>query len=149
MTVVEDRIYSAFASIASSLGYSDIHGRIISALLVADKPLCLQDLSRKTKYSDSAISLSLDLLELVGIIKKRKNMGDRKLYITLEGDLIEGLRRALTLKIQKEIITTLAEFEKYKYDKKNEHIISVFEKEIKRLQEYVDRLASVEIPKKE
>ena len=147
MTAVEDRIYSAFASIASSLGYSDIHGRIISALLVANKPMPLQELSRKTKYSDSAISLSLDLLELVGIIKKRKNMGDRKLYITLEGDLLEGLRRALTLKIQKEIIATLSEFEKYK-DKKNEHIISVFEKEIKRLQEYVDRLASVEIPKK-
>ncbi|MBI2076009.1 MAG: ArsR family transcriptional regulator [Candidatus Aenigmarchaeota archaeon] len=148
MAEVEDRIYSAFASIASSLGYSDIHGRIISALLVANKPMSLQELSRKTKYSDSAISLSLDLLELVGIIKKRKNMGDRKLYITLEGDLLEGLRRALTLKIQKEIITTLAEFETYKNDKKNDHIISVFEKEIKRLQEYVDRLAGVEIPKK-
>lgn len=148
MAEVEDRIYSAFASIASSLGYSDIHGRIISALMVANKPMSLQELSRKTKYSDSAISLSLDLLELVGIIKKRKNMGDRKLYITLEGDLLEGLRRALTLKIQKEIITTLAEFETYKNDKKNDHIISVFEKEIKRLQEYVDRLAGVEIPKK-
>lgn len=117
MTEVEEHIYSAFASIASSLGYSDVHGRIISALLVSDKPLSLQELSRKTKYSDSAISLSLDLLELVGLIKKRKNLSDRKLYITLEGDLLEGLRRALTFKIQKEIISTLAEFERYK-DKK-------------------------------
>lgn len=150
MENVEEKIFRTFASVASSLGYSDVHGRIIAVLLAAGKPLSLQELSRRTGYSDSAISLSLDLLELVGIIRKRKNIGDRKLYVLLEGDLIEGLRRAMMLKLQKEIITSLAELEGYKNpsDLKTLKTIEVLEKEIKRLQGYVNRLSEVEIPKK-
>lgn len=150
MENVEERIFRTFASVASSLGYSDVHGRVLAVLLVADKPLSLQDLSKKTGYSDSAISLSLDLLELVGIIKKRKNIGDRKLYVSLEGDLIEGLRRALMFKLQKEILVSLGEFEDYKNlnDVKTSRTIEILENEIKRLQQYVNSLSEVEIPKK-
>jgi len=151
MENVEERIFRTFASVASSLGYSDVHGRVLAVLLVADKPLSLQELSKKTGYSDSAISLSLDLLELVGIIKKRKNIGDRKLYVSLEGDLIEGLRRALMLKLQKEILISLDEFEDYKNlnDVKTRRTIEILENEIKRLQQYVNSLSGVEIPKKQ
>ena len=150
MENVEEKIFRTFASVASSLGYSDVHGRILAVLLVADKPLSLQELSKKTGYSDSAISLSLDLLELVGIIRKRKNVGDRKLYVILEGDLLEGLRRALMLKLQKDIVVSLAEFENYRNlnDGKTLRTIEILEKEIKRLQDYVNQLAEVGIPKK-
>lgn len=151
MENAEERILRTFASVASSLGYSDVHGRILAVLLAADKPLSLQELSRKTGYSDSAISLSLDLLELVGLIRKIKNIGDRKLYVSLEGDLLDGLRRALMLKVQKEIIVSLAEFENYKNlnDAKTKRTIEILEKEIRRLQQYVNSLAEVEIPKKQ
>lgn len=148
---IEEKIFTTFASVASSLGYSDVHGRILAVLLAAGRPLSLQELSRKSGYSDSAISLSLDLLELVGIIKKRKNIGDRKLYVSLEGDLLEGLRRVLMLKLQKEIVISLAEFENYKNlnDAKALRTIEILEKEIKRLQDYVNQLAEVGIPKKQ
>ncbi len=148
MERLEEKILTTFAAVANSLGYSDVHGRILGVLLVAGKPLSLQDLSKRTGYSDSAVSLSLDLLELIGIIKKRKNMGDRRLYISLEGDLLEGLRRAFLLKIQKEIISSLAEFEQQKNVNGARRTIEILEKEIRRLQEYVNRLAEVEIPKK-
>ena len=150
MEDVEEKIFRTFASVASSLGYSDVHGRVLAVLLVADKSLSLQELSKKTGYSDSAISLSLDLLELVGIIKKRKNVGDRKLYVSLEGDLLEGLRRALMLKLQKEILFSLGEFEDYRNlnDVKTKRTIEILENEIKRLQQYVNSLAEVGIPKK-
>ncbi len=67
---IEEHIYSTFASIASAIGYSEVHGRIIAALLVSDRPLSLEELSKKTNYSLAAISLSLDLLEIIGMIKK-------------------------------------------------------------------------------
>lgn len=142
---VEDRIHATFAATATSIGYNEVHGRIISALLVENKPLSLQELSRKTGYSLASISLSLDLLELVGIIRKSKQ--NRRIYAKIEGDILEGLRNAMLLKIQKNIIITLAEFEKYKSNKKAKKTITVLEKEIKRLQNYVDRLAEVKLPK--
>jgi DNA-binding transcriptional regulator GbsR (MarR family) len=86
---IEKDIYSCFASIATTIGYSEIHGRIIAALTVSGKKMSLQELADKTGYSISTLSLSLDLLEFFGMVKKIKNAGDRKLYIELHGDLLE------------------------------------------------------------
>ena len=145
---VQEKIFTTFSSIATSLGYSEVHGRIIAALLVNNNPISLQELSESTGYSPAAISLSLDLLELVGMIRKIKNAGDRKLYVRLDGDLLEGLRNALLLKLQKEIITTKFEIEKYT-EEDGTDAIQKLKKELDRLQQYVDELAKVEIPKRE
>ena len=145
---VQEKIFTTFSSIATSLGYSEVHGRIIAALLVNNNPVSLQELSESTGYSPAAISLSLDLLELVVMIRKIKNAGDRKLYVRLDGDLLEGLRNALLLKLQKEIITTKFEIEKYT-EEDGTDAVQKLKKELDRLQQYVDELAKVEIPKRE
>ncbi|MEM7826756.1 MAG: hypothetical protein QXQ40_00850 [Candidatus Aenigmatarchaeota archaeon] len=146
----EKRIYSLFANITSSIGYSDIHGRIIALMLAERKPLSLQELSRKTNYSLGSISLSLDLLEFFGLIKKFKRFGDRKVYVKLDGDLLSALRNAVLLKVEKNITEALNEFEKYKKikDRKTVKTISVLEKEIRRLEKYIKELSKVKIPKR-
>lgn len=147
---IEDKIYSTFAAVASSIGYSEVHGRIIAALLVNNKPLSLPELCKKTKYSMAAISISLDLLEIVGIVKKIKNPKDRKIYAKLEGDIIEGLRNALLFKIQKEIYSTLNELKNYKKDdisNESKDAIKKLEKEVKRLGIYIESLSKVSVPK--
>jgi DNA-binding transcriptional regulator GbsR (MarR family) len=151
---IERDIYSSFASIASTIGYSEIHGRIIAALMVSEKKLSLQDLSKKTGYSISTLSLSLDLLEFFGMIKKIKNAGDRKLYIELHGDLLEGLKRAFVVKIQKSITDGLNRFEEYKENLKNSkdknskrvmEVLNILEEEIKRLDKYINILAKLRL----
>lgn len=150
MDNIPDSIHDTFTAVASSLGYSEVHGRIISALIVADRALSMEELAKTTGYSPASISLSLDLLELIGIIKKFKQRGDRKLYVKLDGDLIEGLRKAMLFKLQKEITKTLNEFEIYRNvaDEKSRKTLKLLEKEVVRLQEYVDRLSKVPVPKK-
>ncbi len=146
---VEKEIYSSFAAVASALGYSEVHGRIIAALLVEDKPFPLQKLSKKTGYSLAAVSLSLDLLELLGIVRKQKKSGDRKVYAVMDGDLVEGIRNALLLKAQKELALAFQRFQSQKKsaDAKNRKTISILEKELKRLEKYIKKLSSVDIPK--
>ncbi|MFH0836581.1 MAG: hypothetical protein V1870_00465 [Candidatus Aenigmatarchaeota archaeon] len=147
---IEDKIYSTFASIASSIGYSEVHGKIIAALLVSNRPLSLNEIAKKTQYSLAAISISLDLLEIVGMVKKIKNPRDRKVYARLEGDIIGGLKNAMLFKIQKEIYVTLGELEKYKkQDRSRDSRLAIgkIEKEVKRLDKYIGTLASVKVPK--
>jgi DNA-binding transcriptional regulator GbsR (MarR family) len=151
---IEKDIYSSFASIASTIGYSEIHGRIIAALMVSGKKLSLQDLAKKTGYSISTLSLSLDLLEFFGMIKKLKNAGDRKLYIELHGDLLEGLKRAFVVRIQKSVTDNLKRFEEYKEslkasgdkDKKRVMIaLNILEDEVVRLDKYINLLAKLKL----
>ena len=151
---IEKDIYASFATIASTIGYSEIHGRIIAALMVSDGKLSLQELAEKTGYSISTLSLSLDLLELLGMIKKIKNVGDRKLYIELQGDLLEGLKKAFIIRIQKNISESLNNFNKYKEsleasnDKDKKKVInalSILEKEVKRLEKYINFLSELKL----
>lgn len=151
---IEKEIYSSFASIASTIGYSEIHGRIIAALMVSDKRLSLQELANKTGYSISTISLSLDLLEFFGMIKKVKDVGDRKLYVVLHGDLLEGLKKAFAVKVQKSITDSLNRFEEYRKNlksskdtnkKKVMNVLNILEDEIRKLDGYINLLSKMKI----
>jgi DNA-binding transcriptional regulator GbsR (MarR family) len=145
---IEKEIYELFSRATKTLGYSEIHGRIIAALLVEGCELSLQDLSKKTGYSPAALSLSLDLLELFGIIKKVKIAGDRKLYVKLEGDLLSALKFAILTKAQKAIENAFEELEQYRNieNEKTRRTIIRLEAELRRLQKYIQALANVEIP---
>ena len=152
---IKKNIYSSFADIAATIGYSEIHGRIIASLLVCNKKLSLQDLAKETGYSVSTLSLSLDLLEFLGMIKKIKNAGDRKLYVELQGDLLEGLKKAFVLKLQKNINNSLSNFENYKELLKNSsdkdrkkvmEALNTLEDEIKKLNNYINLLSKLKLP---
>ncbi|MBL7160423.1 MAG: hypothetical protein ISS93_01060 [Candidatus Aenigmarchaeota archaeon] len=152
---IEKKIFSTFAEVASSIGYSPLHGQIIGVLLVKGKVLSLQEIARETGYSSGMISLSLDLLEVLGVVKKIKKTADRKLYVELSGDLLECLKNAITLKLSKSISSSLTEFEgeKKKLEKipgtESERVletIQTLENEIKRLRSYVDLLSKAGLP---
>lgn len=152
---LEEKIYSTFSDVASTIGYSPLHGKIIGVLLVHGKEMSLQEIAKKTGYSLSMISLSLDLLELLGVIKRVKKTGDRNLYITLQGDLLESLKNAIILRVKKSTSSTLSDFEQSRKDlekldgdekKRMLNTIDVLEKEIRRLERYVNLLSGIRLP---
>ncbi len=152
---VQERIYSTFGEVAGTIGYSPIHGRIIGALLVNGGELSLQEVARETGYSLSMISLSLDLLEMMGIIRKSRKPGDRNLYISLQGDLLEVLKNAIAMKIRKSIDSTLSDFRSSQDEierlpprerEKVRKSVAILEKEIKRLESYIDILSKTRLP---
>jgi DNA-binding transcriptional regulator GbsR (MarR family) len=152
---LRSRILSTFGEIASTIGYSPLHGKIIAVLLVEGMPMSLQDVAKETGYSASMISLSLDLLEVLGVVRRVKKTGDRKLYIELSGDLIETLKNAIVLKVEKSVTNTLAEFKAARQEMKRlsgpdreraERTLDVLESNIKRLNSYVGMLAKIRLP---
>jgi DNA-binding transcriptional regulator GbsR (MarR family) len=147
---LEDRILDTFAEVASSIGYSPLHGKIIGVLLVKARSMSLQDVARETGYSTSMVSLSLDLLEVLGVIKKVKKTADRKLYIELSGDLLECLKKAFVMKLERSISGSLNEFENLKKSAKPDteaaRTLDVLEQEITRLNTYVKLLSNIKLP---
>ncbi len=152
---VKDKIYSAFSNTASSIGYDEIHGRIIAALILKGGEMSLQKLSDETGYSSSSISLSLDLLEVFGIIEKVKKQGDRKLYVKMKGNILEGLKQAVLIQLQNTISGTIENLENYEKKLRgmdsdgSENVLEGLEtlnKEMERLEKYVNKLAEVKIP---
>jgi len=152
---IKNRIYSTFANIANSLGYSEIHGRIIACLLINEGPIPLSVVAKETGYSPSMVSLSIDFLETVGMIKRVKKPGDRKLYLQSNGSLLDGLKRALIVRLEKNISNSFQEFEEYKKelkkinDKNSKKLLKAVDKlehEIKRMDRYIKILSKVKLP---
>lgn len=152
---IERKIYSAFSEVAASIGYSPLHGSIIAALLVSGSSLSLQELAKKTGYSTSMVSLSLDFLEVLGIIKKVKKSADRKLYIQLNSDLLESLKSIILTRIQKSVRESYSDFEAAKVKLKGMkgesrdellNAITILESQIKRLEKYIGFLSKINLP---
>ena len=149
-----ERIYSTFGEVAKTIGYSPIHGKIIAALMVNGE-LSLQALAKETGYSISMISLSLDLLEIMGVIRKSRKSGDRNLYISLQGDLLEALKSAIVMRISKSIGSTLADIRESRSEieslpqperERATKSIEILEREIRRLESYVNILSKARLP---
>ena len=70
---LEEDILATFSELASTLGYSPIHGKIIGALLVEGGPLSLQELAKRTKYSSGMIS-NASRQGLVPTLPDRRNI---------------------------------------------------------------------------
>jgi DNA-binding transcriptional regulator GbsR (MarR family) len=151
---IKEKIYSTFANTATSLGYSEIHGRIIACLLINEGPVSLSVVAKETGYSPSMISLSVDFLETVGMVKRVKKPGDRKLYLESSGSLLDGLRKALIVRVDKNISGSLQEFEEYKKEinsskdqtsKSLLNAIDRLETEIKKMEKYIKVLSKIKL----
>ncbi len=152
---IERKIFNTFAEVARSIGYSPLHGKLIGVLLVKGKPVSLQELAKETGYSAGMVSLSLDLLELLSVIKRVKKEGDRQLYISLAGDLLECLKNAITLKVEKSIKESLIDFEaakdqlskmKGEQTENTKKTLEILESELNRLHKYISLLSEIRLP---
>jgi DNA-binding transcriptional regulator GbsR (MarR family) len=151
---LETKILESFATVAETIGYSPLHGKIIGVLLLEGGPVSLEEMAKKTGYSASMISLSIDFLELMEVIKRVKKAGDRKLYVTLNGDLLGILKKAIVMRVKKVLSNSINDFDesrkhlgKLSPDEKKriEKAIGTLEKEIKKLDYYVNLLAQIEL----
>lgn len=155
-TAIKARLYSSFANVAALMGYSEVHGRIIAALSAQGEAMSLADLAKETGYSLSSISTSLDLLEVLGMVRKVKVAGDRRVYVQLEGDLLEGLKRAVVMKGKKGVDNAFTEFKTYEAalatlpddaDRaKVANILATLRGELEMLQAYLDLLGEIQLP---
>lgn len=152
---LEGKILDDFAAVAKTIGYSPLHGKIIGVLLVEGGPVSLAQLTKETGYSSSMISLSLDFLEVMEVIKKVKKTGDRRLYVEFNGDLLNILKKAIVMRVKKALSGSLKDFEDSKRQmdslnpeerKKVETALKTLEKEVKRLDYYVNMLAQIDLP---
>jgi DNA-binding transcriptional regulator GbsR (MarR family) len=156
-SAIKQRLYSSFANVAALMGYSEVHGRIIAALTAGGEPMALARLAKETGYSLSSISTSLDLLEVLGMVRKVKVPGDRRVYVQLEGDLLEGLKRAVVMKGKKGVTNAFTEFTQFEAaldslpdDEDRAKVANILAKlrgELELLEAYLDLLGGIQLPR--
>jgi HTH-type transcriptional regulator, osmoprotectant uptake regulator len=87
MDALDKEMYSIFSLMGNPFGLKDSHMKLLAALYMEPDYVTTDDLVKKTGYSLASISLSIRLLEEMGIVSHMKKPGTKKLYYLLEKDL--------------------------------------------------------------
>ncbi|MFH0798526.1 MAG: hypothetical protein V1906_03885 [Candidatus Woesearchaeota archaeon] len=108
-------------SVAKAKGADELTSRIIAALFIEPKEISLEDLSKRTGYSLSAVSTSMKLIEKTPFVKRTKVPGSKKVYFYMEKDLFGIFMRHIKMENElalKPMIDRLPEIIK-RYRKEN------------------------------
>ncbi|MHC1630876.1 MAG: GbsR/MarR family transcriptional regulator [Methanotrichaceae archaeon] len=124
---VREYIIDACVQVAKITGYSDASGVLKGSLLLATKPLSMDDLVEETEYSKSTISTNMNILENQGLVKRVRRSGDkRNLYVSTTSletrtAMMNNLSRGAHI-----MVSALDRAERYlenaKFDENTEHL---------------------------
>jgi DNA-binding transcriptional regulator GbsR (MarR family) len=95
-------IIDACVQCAKIKGYSDACGVLRGTLFLADLPMSLDDLVEKTGYSKSTISVNMNLLENLGLVKRVIVPRDKRSRYTTISDP-NSMKSILLSNIKKEV----------------------------------------------
>jgi len=102
-------------------GLDEISSEVIALIYAEPKEISLEELSKKTGYSLSAVCTATKLIERIGLIKRIRNPGSKKAYFYMEKDMNVFSLDLMKRKYEKIIIPTKQKLpliiEKYKKEK--------------------------------
>ena len=81
--VVHDSMLDGLGQLLDYFGFSKVMGQIYGALLLSDKPLCLDDLVERLDISKANVSMNMRSLENLGMVRQvwiKGTSGRRKFY---------------------------------------------------------------------
>lgn len=80
----EDLVYQGM----KSYGLDELSSKLLAVLYSAPDPLTLEELSKMTGYSFSAVSAEMKMLSGVKLVGKTKRSGSKKLYFSVQRDML-------------------------------------------------------------
>jgi DNA-binding transcriptional regulator GbsR (MarR family) len=134
MLEAEKKVMKLFEGMGAAHGMDKLTTDIFVIALLEPEPICLDELTKRTKYSLASISNKVRFLERFGVISKSRQPGCKKVFINMEKDMskimIDQMKRHQELET-KPIIDNLPklilEFKKQAKTKKDKEKIKILE----------------------
>ncbi|WP_440956165.1 GbsR/MarR family transcriptional regulator [Methanosarcina sp. Mfa9] len=81
-----------------SYGLDELSSKLLAILHSEPDPLTLEELSTRTGYSFSAVSAAMKLLTGITLVEKTKKAGSKKLYFSVQKDMLTMIINAVKTK---------------------------------------------------
>ncbi|MBR9675556.1 hypothetical protein GOV05_00950 [Candidatus Woesearchaeota archaeon] len=89
MKVFEQEFLEFLEGVYKSFGFDTLSAKLYSTLFLEPSDVSMEDLSKRTGYSLASISNKMKLMEGVGVAKRIKKPGSKKVYYFVEKDMIK------------------------------------------------------------
>lgn len=127
-----------------SQGLDDLSSKLIAILYSDPDPVTLKELSEKTNYSFSAVSAAMKTLADWHIVERKKKGGSKKLYFSIQRDMIAMTLDQVKSKKQLMVAPALRELprliKKYEQSKAEES-----EETLRIIKQYYQQMVALEL----
>ncbi|MBR9690431.1 hypothetical protein GOV08_01980 [Candidatus Woesearchaeota archaeon] len=134
MKAFEQEFLNFLEGIYKSLGFDSLSAKLYSQLFIEPEEIAMEDLSKRTGYSLASISNKMNLMEGIGVAKRIKKPGTKKVFYYVDKDLINIQKNKMKIVTEKMIdpakkmlpkITELKE--KEKLDKREKEKLTIIQ----------------------
>ncbi len=89
METLEKECSQLFQRIGKAYGLKDLQVRVFATIFLEPGEIAMEEVAKRTGYSLSSISNTVNLLEDLGMIERKRKPGSRKVYLYMQKDLIK------------------------------------------------------------
>lgn len=142
---VHDSMLDGLGQLANYFGFNKVIGQLYGAILLSDKPLCLDDLVERLKISKANASMNMRTLENMGMVRQvwvRGSSGRRKFY-EAETDFWQVISNILSGREMRDVDRALQVMED-NISRLNKTMSEMTEENQQLAQLYIDRIAQMQ-----
>ena len=112
----KDILIQALGRQSAFWGLGKTAGEMYAVLYLSDEPLSLEEVARSLKVTKGNISIAIRQLEQLGMVKRSRKIGDRRVFFAAETNFWQIARSVLELRHKPEFAETFAMVhESYKF----------------------------------
>lgn len=104
MEDIDRRFLELYQKIGSMQGMNSLFIRIFSILYIEPEEISMDEVAEKTGYSLASISNSIKMLETMGLVRKSRHPGTKRIFLYMEKDF-NKLIKVFMIKKQENIIS--------------------------------------------
>ncbi len=132
-------VLANFEVLFKARGLSAVHGRVFGSLLLSEEEMTQKQIAKAAGYSVPAVSIALDELEKIRLVKKKKLQ--RTFFYYTDADLPKIMKNFLQA-IKKDYVEP---FLREMKDYQKTSTLKKFEKNMKKLDVYLSKLLEVQV----
>ena len=88
MEAIEEEFTEFFKILAKTYNVGDLQATVLSILYLEPKDMAMEEITEKTGYSLATISNTMKMLVALGIVRRVKKPGTKKVFFYMEKDLM-------------------------------------------------------------
>lgn len=142
---VHDSMLDGLGQLSNYFGFNKVIGQLYGAILLSDKPLCLDDLVERLGISKANASMNMRTLENMGMVRQvwvRGSSGRRK-YYEAETDFWQVITNILSGREMRDVDRALQVMED-NISRLNKTMSEMTEENRQLAQLYIDRIAQMQ-----
>jgi HTH-type transcriptional regulator, glycine betaine synthesis regulator len=145
LIVVHDSMLDGLGQLSDYFGFSKVMGQLYGALLLSDKPLCLDDMVDRLDISKANASMNMRTLENMGMVRQvwvRGSSGRRKFY-EAETDFWQIITNILSGREMRDVDRALSVMQD-NITRLNESMATMTDDNKQLAEVYIDRIARMQ-----